>query len=211
VSRLALHAVLLVVLVLLLLNALIYGSSLLLNHSSAARTELFPGVPKFVAVDDQLWRGAAPSQEGYAQLAERGVRTVVDLRAEDGLPDEAAYLAGLGIRLVHLPIRDGQLPTDTQIATFLAEVRRAPGRVFVHCGAGVGRTGAMVGSYLVLTGEDTASDAVIRNLAVGPPTLEQIAYVAHLDRADVDRPSWAVTVLSRVLDAPRRMWSRISA
>ncbi|WP_406215152.1 hypothetical protein [Streptomyces canus] len=44
--------------------------------------------------------------------------------------------------------------------------------MFVHCGAGVGRTGTMAAAYLVKTGEQ--SSAVRRNLAVGPPSIEQI-------------------------------------
>lgn len=194
----------------LVLNAAIYGSSLLLSRVATAE-ETVAGVPNFADVDGRVARGAAPSRQGYAALAARGVRTVVDLRAEDDLPDESAHLAALGMRLVRLPIRDGQLPTDEQVNTFLSEVADSPGRVFVHCGAGVGRSGAMVGSYLVHSGGDSPAGALRRNLAIGPPSLEQIAYVATLDRPGTARPSPAVTALSRVLDAPRRMWSRYGA
>jgi hypothetical protein len=79
------------------------------------------------------------------------------------------------------------------------------GLVFVHCGAGVGRTGAIVGAYLVSTGELNGRGALRRNLRVGAPTLEQVTFVARLDPVDFDKPPLAVTALSRVLDAPRRI------
>ncbi len=80
--------------------------------------------------------------------------------------------------------------------------------MFVHCGAGVGRTGAMVGAYLVNQGELSGSAALRRNLAVGPPSLEQIAFVAKMGDGSPEKPGTLVTAVSRILDAPRRLWSR---
>ena len=89
------------------------------------------------------------------------------------------------------------------------EVRiTSPGKVFVHCGAGVGRTGSMVASYLVATGKASPREALEKNLAVGPPSLEQVSYVARLD-GDFDRPNPGLVAVSRFLDAPRRIWSRV--
>jgi hypothetical protein len=79
---------------------------------------------------------------------------------------------------------------------------------FLHCGAGVGRTGALAASYLVRTGQAGPAEALRRNLAVGPPSLEQIAFAATLDGESVQRPPAPVVAVSRVLDAPRRLWSR---
>lgn len=207
--RAAARVLLVLAALILFLNVAIAGTSLLLGRSASA-AEGLPGVPKFTDVDDRVVRGAAPSMRGYEALAAAGVRTVVDLRAEDDLPDVSDRLAELGMRLVRLPVRDGQLPTEAQIERFLAEVAGTEGRTFVHCGAGVGRTGAMVGAYLVRTGGDSPAGALRRNLAVGPPSLEQIAFVAGLGE-DTARPSVVVTALSRVLDAPRRAWSRYGA
>lgn len=166
------------------------------------------GVKNLQAVDDRLWRGAAPSTAGYQALADRGTRTVIDLRAEEGIDDEVQAATDAGMQVVRIPMRDGQAPTKAEVERFLTAVRESPGKVFVNCGAGVGRTGAMVGTYLVDSGDAGASSALRRNLAVGPPSLEQVAFVAGLGDG-VGRPNAVITALSRTLDAPRRLWSRL--
>ena len=65
----------------------------------------------------------------------------------------------------------------------------------------------MVAAYLVRTSETSGIEAVRRNLSVGPPSLEQIAFAATLDRGDADRVPAPLVVVSRVLDAPRRLMS----
>lgn len=167
------------------------------------------GVGNFQVVDDRLWRGAAPSARGYRWLASQGVRTVIDLRAEEDIDVDEELLAGLGLELVALPMRDGQAPGPALVAQFRDAVGDSTGLVFVHCGAGVGRTGTMVASYLVETGKAGGWSAVRRNLAVGPPSLEQIAYAANLAGEEAQRPAPVVVALSRVLDAPRRLWVRL--
>ena len=178
--------------------------------STVKPTATIKGVENLRAVDDKVWRGAAPTTEGYRKLALSGVTTVVDLRAEEGIEADVRTVTDLGMKMVRIPMRDGQVPTTDEVESFLAATGESPGTVFVHCGAGVGRTGAMVGAYLVNQGELSGSAALRRNLAVGPPSLEQIVFVAGLDEDRVEKPGPVVTAVSRVLDAPRRLWSRVS-
>jgi protein-tyrosine phosphatase len=188
-------------------NVAIMAASWWANRTTSTSTiGSVRGVDNLQAVDDRLWRGAAPTADGYRGLAQGGITTVVDLRAESGVTADAEAVRQLGMRYVHLPVRDGQVPDAEQVSAFLRLVDEAPGRVFVHCGAGVGRTGAMVGAYLVGKGGDVVQ-ALKRNLAVGPPTLEQVVFVAKLDRRDGFTPVGAgVTAMSRVIDFPRRAW-----
>lgn len=167
-------------------------------------------VSNFHVVDERVWRGGAPGEVTYRDLAAHGVRTVVDLRAEPNLRVDHDLLEDLGIVRYHLPMRDGQAPTQEEVDTFLRIVRASDTPVYVHCGAGVGRTGTMVAAYRVARGEEPV-DAMWRNLEVGPPSLEQLVFAASLDGADVDRVPAPVVAVSRVLDAPRRIWSRLRA
>ncbi|MEU6193477.1 dual specificity protein phosphatase family protein [Streptomyces sp. NPDC047061] len=167
------------------------------------------GIRHFQPVDaeERLWRGSAPSPAGYRALAARRFTTVVDLRAEDLGADRSAAPGKAGLAVVRLPVRDGQTPRPAQVRRFLEVVADAPGRVFVHCGAGVGRTGTMAAAYLVQSGEQSPGTAVRRNLAAGPPSIEQIYYGLSLGRGRLRQPPFPVVAVSRLVDAPRRMWS----
>ena len=187
---------------------IVAGNAAILTLSAWAQRSVeapvVDGVSKLRYVDEQLWRSAAPTEQGYRNLAAMGVTTVVDLRAEEDLVDQEPLLDELGIDLVRLPIRDGQVPPQGVIDEFLDVIHDDPGTVLVHCGAGVGRTGVMVAAYMVETGH-SGIDAVRHNLSVGPPSLEQISYAV----SGGERPNMLVTGVSRVLDAPRRIWHNI--
>jgi protein-tyrosine phosphatase len=192
-------------------NAAIAGLSWLVRTLAppAAVPADVVGVSNLTPVDEHLWRGAAPSLDGYESLGGAGVTTVIDLRAEADAAARDQYIESLGMRVIHIPVRDGQTPSEAQVALFAREVESADGLVFVHCGAGVGRTGSMVAAYQVMTGQATSAEAVTANLGVGPPTLEQLAYAAGLRSDDADRPPLPLVVLSRILDAPRRLMSHL--
>lgn len=194
---------------LLIGNLAMYAVSAWAKNSAPTRSVVdVDGVKNLQVVDERVWRGAAPTPEGYRALAAHGTSTIVDLRAEEGIDNDVAMARGLGMDVVRIPVRDGQAPSRDDVERFLDVVRSAAGTVFVHCGAGVGRTGTMVGTYLVTSGETGPSQALRRNLAVGPPSLEQVAFVAGLGEG-LDKPNAVVTALSRTLDAPRRLWSRL--
>lgn len=207
--RVAALAVLAVVAFLVIGNLVIVGAWKWESRTAAASGVSVAGVKNFEVVDAKVWRGAAPTEASYRDLAAQGVTTIVDLRAEDDVDPDPDVLAELGLERVAIRIRDGQAPTASQVQQFLDVVAASEGTVFVHCGAGVGRTGTMVAAYRVATGQ-SAEEAVRANLAVGPPSLEQIAFAASLD-GQVHRPNVAVVAASRLLDAPRRLWSRFGA
>lgn len=166
-------------------------------------------IRNFEAVDGTLWRGGAPGADDYRALAAAGVTTVVDLRAERGLHIPEDLLTELGVTRVAIPIRDGQTPTTEQVGRFLDAVEGADGRVYIHCGAGVGRTGTMAAAYAVARGR-SGWDAMRANLAVGPPSLEQLAFAVSLDAGELaTRPNAVVVAVSRTLDAPRRIWKAV--
>lgn len=165
------------------------------------------GIRNFEAVDAKLWRGGAPSVDDYRALSAAGVTTVVDLRAEEDVHVPVDLFAELGVTHVAIPIRDGQTPTDAQVQVFLDAIDSSEGVIYLHCGAGVGRTGTMAAVYRVSRGGGGGWSAMRANLAVGPPSLEQLAYAAALDAGEApERPNAALVAMSRTLDAPRRIF-----
>lgn len=198
-----------IVAILVLGNGGIFAATLIARATDPDSEFDLPGINNFEVVDDDLWRGAAPSVKGYEALATRGVKTVIDLRAEEGIPDERPALDSLGIDLVRIPIRDGQAPSSAQVSSFLDAVGASAGKVFVNCGAGVGRTGTMAAAYLFDSGSASPAQALVRNLAVGPPSLEQLFFVGGLGDGHFSAPPAPVTALSRFLDAPRRLLVRL--
>lgn len=198
------------VIVLVVGNLVILGASALAAITTPGGSVPVPAdvasIRNFETVDEVLWRGGAIGRDDYRALAAAGVTTIVDLRAEDDLDVPYDLVDELGLTLVAIPIRDGQTPSQAQVEQFMQAVESSEGRVYVHCGAGVGRTGTMVAAYRVARGGN-GWDAMRANLAVGPPSLEQLAFAASIDRGEpLERPNAALVAVSRTLDAPRRIW-----
>lgn len=166
------------------------------------------GISNLRVVDDDVWRGTQPTEEGYRALASHGVTTIVDLRGESADAPED-LIRELGMDLVRVPVRDGRLPTDEQVARVIDVIDNSDGRVFIHCAAGVGRTGVIVAAYELDAGTTGRWMALLRNLEVGPPSLEQIAFVAGARDGQPAEPSEPLVLLSRFLDAPRQLWNAL--
>jgi protein-tyrosine phosphatase len=111
-------------------------------------------------------------------LAQAGVTLFLDLTQEGEL-DAYSSLVEPPARHLSMPIRDFSVPTREQLVATLdeidAELRRG-GLVYVHCWAGCGRTGVVVGTWLVRHGADPkdALGRIAESRGLGcPQTLEQ--------------------------------------
>ena len=172
----------------------------------------WPDITNLRLVDDRLLVGGATSLEQYRELAERDVTLVIDMRTggrADRSTDDPQQLAALGLEYAELPIPDGRAPTPAQIRRLLDLVAAADGRVFAHCGGGVGRSTSIAAAFEAAQGQNPS---VLEQLATGPPTVEQIWFVATLrpNRPDHDI-SPAVAVVSRVVDAPRGLYGWVKS
>ena len=108
------------------------------NHKSA------PGLPNFGQVTPNLFRGAQPETDGFKTLQALGVNIVVDMR---GNRNERGPVENLGMQYVSIPW-DAHSPSDEIIARFLKVIEENPDKkIFVHCHAGVDRTGMAIASY----------------------------------------------------------------
>ena len=155
-------------------NLALLGTSVALQvvGPDGTRPPGITGIDHARVVDDKVWRGGAPSEEGYESLLANGVTTIVDLRASTSFA-ELESVRALGFSVVHLPVNDGEAPPQASIDQLMEVVAASPGKVFIHCQAGVGRTGSVVAAYQVRTGISSGVGAAVENLAIGPPTLEQ--------------------------------------
>lgn len=112
------------------------------------------------------------------ELADQGVTLFLDL-TQDGELEPYAHLVEPPGRRLSAPIRDLSVPSSEALVATLDAIDAelaAGGAVFVHCWAGCGRTGVVVGCWLVRHGatpeEALARIAETRGLGC-PQTLEQ--------------------------------------
>ena len=151
-------------------------------------------MPAHYAVGEGLIAGAYPgTREAIAGLENAGVTVFVDLtHPSDPLESYVPFLARAR-RIAH-PVPDMGTPTAghvMQILDDIDEVRADGGTAYVHCWGGVGRTGTMVGCWLVRHGLDEG-DALARIAALrreigdgpSPETSGQVALVRGW------RPGW---------------------
>ena len=125
---------------------------------------------------------AGPYPFDVDALLEAGVTTFIDL-TEDGELEPYAVPAGVTHR--RFGVADFGCPTAVQVRAILEAISSAEGLVYLHCQGGCGRTGTIIGCYLVEQGlaADRALERV-RALTGGPcPEVgEQEALVQRWNR-----------------------------
>jgi tyrosine-protein phosphatase SIW14 len=123
-----------------------------LTLASAWASSQSENLPNFQKVDDHVYRGAQPTNSGFKDLAERGIKTVVDLRdiGEHSQADEQKVVTDLGMRYVSIPMQGMSTPKDNQVAAVLGLLNDSTsGPVFVHCKRGADRTGTVIAVYRI--------------------------------------------------------------
>ena len=122
--------------------------------------------------------GQEEAPEEVRDLLAQGVTLFLDLTQEGEL-EPYDHLVPADVRYVRRPIRDFSVPAKEDLATTLdvldSEIESG-GLVYVHCWAGCGRTGVVVGSWLVRHGLDPreALARIAETRGAGcPQTLQQ--------------------------------------
>ncbi|MCY4538249.1 MAG: dual specificity protein phosphatase [Chloroflexi bacterium] len=103
-------------------------------------------------VTPQLYLGGQHSARGYRNMRRRGISAIINMR-EQRFSDADAGIDGE--RHLHLATIDNTPPTIADLsrgAAFVSDEISRGGKVYIHCGVGVGRAPTMVAAYLISTG-----------------------------------------------------------
>ena len=109
-----------------------------------------PGLADAGKVNEFLYRGSQPNEDGIEELHKLDVTLIVDLRGEfKGTREkERSEAEKFGIRLISIPGNGWSPPTDKQIAQFLSLFQEHPRqRIYVHCWFGGDRSGVFLATY----------------------------------------------------------------
>jgi hypothetical protein len=111
------------------------------------------GIPllEFSQVTPQLFVGPQFRAAGKQHLLDQGIRACVNMRIEK---DDSARGLDLPMYL-YLPTVDDDAPSTEHLdrgVEFIRSAIQAGEKVYIHCGAGVGRAPTMAAAYLIATG-----------------------------------------------------------
>lgn len=106
-------------------------------------------LPNLLMLGTELWRGGQPQYEGFIELKDKGIKTIVNLREEPSIiTEERALVRELGMEFVSIPLRPFDIPDDRSVDQFLELMQDAKNHsAFVHCLHGMDRTGIICAIY----------------------------------------------------------------
>ncbi len=106
-------------------------------------------LPNFQQVNSTLYRGAQPPVESLKILADKGIKTIINLRgASAATRAEEQQAKVLGLKYFNLQFPPLSKPDFSQVDQALALINDPANQpVFVHCRHGEDRTGTVIACY----------------------------------------------------------------
>jgi len=153
---------------------LLSGCVFFMKHTprGACSNDLGSPVRNFcVVAPGALWRGEYPTPTDATWLVEHRVGSIISLQLNDRRAFERVMLPSQFTQTVQYFQVPGFSPlqmvsptrVDKHVALFLAIVKAAPKPVYVHCRAGIDRTGVVAAAYRVIV-EGTAAEKAIAEM-----------------------------------------------
>lgn len=144
-----------------------------------------PGLPNLHKVDDNLYRGAQPTAEGFRELKAMGIKTVINLRK---FHSDRKLLGGTGLRYVSIGANAWH-SEDEDVVEFLKTVSdTSKGPFFVHCQHGADRTGTMNAIYRMVM-QGWSKDRAIEEMTRGGYGFHSIwkNLIRYIQKLDIDK------------------------
>jgi predicted protein tyrosine phosphatase len=145
------------------------------------------GVPllQFCQVTPQLYVGSQFNANGKQKLEKTGITAVINMRIEW---DDAVHNLAFS-HYLHLPTVDDTAPTVENVKAGIQFIRNnidAGGKVYIHCGGGIGRAPTMAAAYLIAEGNtlDQALAAIRKVrpfIFITPPQMELLRQFSKHD------------------------------
>ncbi|HMA92886.1 MAG TPA: dual specificity protein phosphatase family protein [Polyangiaceae bacterium] len=128
-------------------------------------------------VSSSLARGDQPTGQEILDLKQKfGFKSIVNLRKESNFDE--AFAAKAKLRYLRLPIVDVGVPTQEQMVEFLDFVTNPANQpAFVHCRAGINRTGLAVAVYRMAAEGWSVEEALSEARAYGFGVAAEVKFV----------------------------------
>jgi tyrosine-protein phosphatase SIW14 len=148
-------------------NISIFSFLLLSSFEIQARSKV-DDLPNFLQVNQNIYRGGRPTNQGLKALEQKGIKTIINLEdAASAVKIEKKNLAGTPIQLISIPIGSLRSPKDTDVNKVMGLLNNPQNfTIYIHCQHGQDRTGLMIGLYRVEHGLSPA-DAYKEMLQLG--------------------------------------------
>lgn len=118
-------------------------------------------LPNFHKINDNFYRGGQPTEAGIKQLADLGIKTIINFRdTQEKVLREKKIAEENGLNFLNLRLSNWFASKDSAINEILEIINNPENQpVFIHCKRGADRTGTVVAAYRMKFESWTAEDA----------------------------------------------------